>query len=79
MHGAIPPLAHYAFMAWCSVTKRKHKDNFAFAFAFATMWKTFVHIRMYPKFSGLAVWIENCKWYSSLLLGAVVSLFCESV
>jgi hypothetical protein len=31
------------------------------------------------KFSGLAAWNENCKWYSSLPLGAVVSLFCESV
>jgi hypothetical protein len=32
-----------------------------------------------PKISGLATWSENCKWYSSLPLGAVVSLFCESV
>jgi len=31
------------------------------------------------KFSGVAAWSENCKWYSSLPLGAVVSLFCESV
>jgi hypothetical protein len=31
------------------------------------------------KVSGLAAWSENCKWYSSLLLSAVVSLFCESV
>jgi hypothetical protein len=35
--------------------------------------------RAYPKVSGLAAWSENCKWYSSLILGAVVSLFCESV
>jgi hypothetical protein len=35
--------------------------------------------RDYPKVSGLAAWSENCKWYSSLPLGAVVSLFCESV
>jgi hypothetical protein len=35
--------------------------------------------RVSPKVSGLAVWSENCKWYSSLPLGAVVSLFCESV
>jgi hypothetical protein len=35
--------------------------------------------RVYPKVSGLAAWRENCKWYSSLPLGAVVSLFCESV
>jgi hypothetical protein len=37
------------------------------------------HTRVYPEVSGLAVWSENCKWYSSLPLGAVVSLFCESV
>jgi hypothetical protein len=27
---------------------------------------------VYPKVSGLAAWSENCKWYSSLPLGAVV-------
>jgi hypothetical protein len=31
---------------------------------------------VYLKVSGLATWSENCKWYSSLPLGAVVSLFC---
>jgi hypothetical protein len=40
---------------------------------------TFVSRRVYPKVSGLASWSENCKWYSTLPLGAVVSLFCESV
>jgi hypothetical protein len=34
--------------------------------------------RVYPKVPGLAAWSENYKWYSSLPLGAVVSLFCES-
>jgi hypothetical protein len=37
------------------------------------------YTRVYPKVSGLAAWSENCKWYSSLPLDAVVSLFCESV
>jgi hypothetical protein len=35
--------------------------------------------RVYPKVSGLAAWNENCLWYSSLSLGAVISLFCGSV
>jgi hypothetical protein len=35
------------------------------------------HTRVYPKVSGLAVWSENRKCYSSLPLGAVASLFCE--
>jgi hypothetical protein len=35
--------------------------------------------RVYPKVSGLAAWSENCKWYVSLPLDAVVSLFYESV
>jgi hypothetical protein len=30
--------------------------------------------RVYLKVSGLAAWSENCKWYSSLPLGEVVSL-----
>jgi len=34
---------------------------------------------VYSKVSGLAAWSENRKLYSSLPLGAVVSLFCESV
>jgi len=39
----------------------------------------FEYTRLYQKVSGLAAWNENCKWYSSLPLGAVVSLFSESV
>jgi hypothetical protein len=35
--------------------------------------------RMHAKVSGLAAWSENCNWYSSLPLDAVVSLFCESL
>jgi hypothetical protein len=35
--------------------------------------------RVYPNVSGLAACNENCKWYGSLPLGAVVSLFYESV
>jgi len=34
---------------------------------------------VYPKVSGLAASNEKNKWYSSLPLGAVVSLFYESV
>jgi hypothetical protein len=34
---------------------------------------------MYLEVSGLAAWSENCTWYSSVPLGAVVSLFCVSV
>jgi hypothetical protein len=41
--------------------------------------KQVMHLNMYPEVSGLAAWSGNCKWYSSLPLGAVVSLFCESV
>jgi hypothetical protein len=41
--------------------------------------KTLKYTRVCPKVSGLAAWSENCKWYNSLPLGTVVSLFCESV
>jgi hypothetical protein len=44
-----------------------------------TLGQAFSYTRVYPKVSGLATWSENCKWYSSLPLGAVVSLFYESV
>jgi hypothetical protein len=43
-------------------------------------WDALQYTSVYQKVSGLAAWSENCKWYSSLPLGAVVSsLFCESV
>jgi len=41
--------------------------------------KRVIHTRVYLKVSGLTAWSENCKWYSSLPLSAVVLLFCESV
>jgi hypothetical protein len=37
------------------------------------------YTRVYPKVSGQASLSENCKWYSSLPLDTVVSLFCELV
>jgi hypothetical protein len=37
------------------------------------------YMRAYPKVSGQAAWSDNYKWFSSLPLGSVVSLFCESV
>jgi len=33
-----------------------------------------MNTREYPEVSGLAAWSENCKWYSILPLGEVVSL-----
>jgi hypothetical protein len=33
---------------------------------------------VYPKVSGLATWSENCKWYSSLPLDAIVSRYSVS-
>jgi len=32
MSRAIPPLPQYAFMAWCSAEKKKHRNNFTFTF-----------------------------------------------
>jgi hypothetical protein len=39
---------------------------------------THIYMRVNPKVPGMATWSENCKWYSSLSLRAVVSLFCKS-
>jgi hypothetical protein len=38
-----------------------------------------IHMLVYPKVSGLAAWSENNKWYSSVPIDPVVSLFYESV
>jgi hypothetical protein len=32
MSGSIPPLPQYTFMAWCSATKKEHRDNFTFTY-----------------------------------------------
>jgi hypothetical protein len=47
----------------------------------AGVWKEeqIENARVYPEVSGMAAWSENCKWYSSLPLDAVVLLICESV
>jgi hypothetical protein len=42
-------------------------------------WNSSRNMKVYPKVSRLAGWSENCRWYSSVPLGAVVSLFCGSV
>jgi len=39
----------------------------------------YLRTRVQPKVPGLAACSENCKWYSSLPLGTVVSVFYESV
>jgi hypothetical protein len=58
--------------------KRCLTCNVCFIYLHRSAW-SLEHTRVYPKVPGLAAWSENCKWYSSLPLGAVVSLFCESV
>jgi len=43
MRGAIPPLPHYAFMAWSSV-KEKQRDNFIFTFNRECVSTTFITV-----------------------------------
>jgi hypothetical protein len=51
-----------------------------FTWPLSTICTSFInHRRVYPKVSGLVAWSENCKWYSSMPLDAVVSIFYESV
>jgi hypothetical protein len=76
---------HYNFpLAWTLtallVSCIRHPGNFPrCSYENNTQFASFFHIkttRVYPKLSGLASWRENCKCYSSLPRGAVVSLFC---
>jgi hypothetical protein len=41
----------------------------------ALVMTTLAYTRVYPKVSGLTSWSENWKWYSSVPIGAIVSLF----
>jgi hypothetical protein len=63
---------------WCKRTSRRTKilENME---RVAKLKQPWVPPRVYPKVSGLTAWSENCNWYSSLPLCAVVSLFCESI
>jgi hypothetical protein len=88
MSGFIPSLPKYVFMAWCSIKKTAQgqlcpypSPHTAFQFVQSTHNTRFVNVtrRVCPKVSGHVAWSENCKWYSSLPLSVVVSLFCESV
>jgi hypothetical protein len=84
MRVAVPPLHQYVFIV-------KNRNSFTFLrllYVHSTnsvngergyLLADFHNMRVYPKISGLAAWSENCKWYRYLPLGAVVSLFCESV
>jgi hypothetical protein len=55
---------------WLCMSKL-FKQNLAFS--------RIVNARVYPEVSELAAWSGNSKWYNSLPLDAVVSLFFESV
>jgi hypothetical protein len=90
MSGAIPPIHQYAFMAWCLFKAQGHLYlYFTVSVSEKKVLKKIIRIkkrrrnknntRVCPKVSGLAAWSENCKWYSSLPLDAVVSLFYKSV
>jgi len=95
MRGIVTPLPHCAFMAWCSVKKAQWQtyQSTCFPFTECNGFKRLMglhgaHVNgnkqykcscVYSKVSGLAAWRENCKWYNSVPLDAVVSLFCESV
>jgi hypothetical protein len=54
-------------------------DYFELLLAYRALCSVERFTRVYPNVSGLAARSENCKWYSSLPIRAVVSLFCESV
>jgi hypothetical protein len=49
MHGAIPPLPQYVFMAWCLV---KHRDNFTFILTF----------RLIPRLLKLSFFVFSVGW-----------------
>jgi hypothetical protein len=63
------------------LTKTHHTLTFAWITSVFSNMRAFTspYMKKYPKVSNLASWSENCKWYSSLPLGAVLSPFCESV
>jgi hypothetical protein len=85
MHGAIFLLPQYVSMAWCLV---KHRENFAFirSYVNTSTKHSALHCSNHVTYEGVSKsfrtgpWSEeDCKWYRSPPLGAVVSLFCESV
>jgi hypothetical protein len=45
MNGAIPPLPHFAFMAWCSL-KNRPRDNFIFRKHFGDLYQRYLSIKV---------------------------------
>jgi hypothetical protein len=72
-HFLLPPVTLH--VKWVRIDKHLHMNTFIII----SQTFTYPRTRVYPKVSGLAALSDNCKWYSSLSLDAVVSLFCESV
>jgi hypothetical protein len=75
-------LTTFSLIDICSLAQSLNESNpsdatIAFSLSLSADYR--LVMRVYPKVSGLAAWRENWEWYSSLPLGAVVSLFCESV
>jgi hypothetical protein len=63
MGGAIPPLPHYTFMAWCLV---QHRDNFTFTFTFTMQDDILVHTSTMTK-SGWLVSVKGQIVYNSYM------------
>jgi hypothetical protein len=74
-----------SFSTWSSVFHVRGPSSVPLALAGcssslgSTYTSTKQYTMRYPKVSGLAAWSENCKWYSFLPLGAVISLYSASV
>jgi hypothetical protein len=74
MSGAVLPLPRHAFMAWCSVKKSTGTSLLTFTLLNNCYERGIrVCIQKFPD------WPLGARTASSLPLGAVVSVFCESV
>jgi hypothetical protein len=61
-----------AGVSWIKYSQNIHVND-EFIFTSKKTYEPGYHCKMvYPKVSGLAAWSENCIWYSSLPLGAVL-------
>jgi len=59
--------------------RRALSINGVYSYSALSCIRMWASMRVYPKVSRLSAWSKNCKWCSSLPLGAVVLLFCESI
>jgi hypothetical protein len=74
MHGVIPPLPQYAFIAWCLVN---HRDNFTFTFCMIVLLASIMLVTVFRVILCILLFMYKGKVCKSTLHFQSVMLSCD--